>query len=141
MFRTPDGLTVSLQLLSPIGYPPWPTAFTELVQRYIDAPPATLWVPTAPAFTASKTTAWYDRAAYRDLYDLWALAEHGHITTEAAQLFARHGPTNRPPSPSVFRNPPSEDRWQRDLSGQLRLAITAAEALTGVREAWAAACS
>lgn len=46
VFRTPDGLTVRVQLLSPIGYPPLPTAFTELAQRYTDAPPATLRVPT-----------------------------------------------------------------------------------------------
>jgi hypothetical protein len=141
MFRTPDGLAVRVQLLSPIGYPPWPTAFTELAQRYTDSPPATLWVPTAPAFAASKTTAWHDRAASRDLYDLWALAEHGHITADAAQLFAQHGPTNRPPTPSLFRNPPPEDRWQPDLGGQLRLTITAANALAIVREAWAAVSS
>jgi hypothetical protein len=52
-FRTPDGLAVRVQLLSPIGYPPWPTAFTELAQRYTDSPPAMLWVPTAPAFAPS----------------------------------------------------------------------------------------
>lgn len=141
MFRTPDGLAVRVQLLSPIGYPPWPTAFIKLTQRYTDSPPATLWVPTESAFAASKSTAWYDRAASRDLYDLWALAEHGHITAAAAQLFSQHGPTGRPPSPSLFRKPPPEDRWQRDLGGQIRLTITAAHALATVREAWAAVSS
>jgi hypothetical protein len=96
-------------------------------------------VPTAPAFAASKTTAWYHRAAARDLYDLWTLATHSHFTTEAAELFARHGPTNRPPTPELFRTAPREDQWLRDLGGQLRLTVTAAHALTSVRDHWAMA--
>jgi hypothetical protein len=41
---------------------------TPAIQRYSDAPPAQLSIPTAPAFAASKTTAWFHRAAARDLY-------------------------------------------------------------------------
>ena len=101
--------------------------------------PARLTVPTAPAFAASKTTAWFHRAATRDLYDLWALATHGHLNTEAAELFARHGPTNQPPTPDLFRTAPNQDQWQRDLAGQLRLTVTATQALATVRDHWTTA--
>lgn len=47
ILTSPDGLTVRVQLLSSTGYAPWPTERRALVQRYRDAPPATLIVPTA----------------------------------------------------------------------------------------------
>lgn len=62
-----DGqLAVRIQLLDHVGYPPWPTEFHSIEQRYTDAGPATLRVPTAPAFAAWKTVAWHDRGAARD---------------------------------------------------------------------------
>jgi hypothetical protein len=137
--RTPDGVTVRLQLLDSLGYPRWPVHTVDLVQRYSDAPPARLTTPTPAAFAAWKTAAWFDRAAARDLYDLWALATIGQITAEAARLFVRYGPTNRPPDNGLFGKAPDEDRWRRDLGGQLRLEITAAEALEVVRVGWAEA--
>jgi hypothetical protein len=139
LLRSPDGLTVRLQLLDPIGYPNWPVHMVDLVQRYSDAPPARLMTPTPPAFAAWKTTAWFDRAAARDLYDLWALARIGQVTADAARLFVRFGPTNRPPDDSMFAEAPDEDRWRRDLGGQLRLDITAADALEVVKVKWAEA--
>lgn len=139
LLRTPDGLTVRLQLLDPIGYPRWPVHPVDLFQRYGDAPPARLTTPTPAAFAAWKTTAWFDRAAARDLYDLWALSTIGQLTPEAARLFIRHGPTNRPPDDNMFKAAPAEDDWRRDLGGQLRLEITAHEALEVVRTGWAEA--
>ncbi|MGH3611772.1 MAG: nucleotidyl transferase AbiEii/AbiGii toxin family protein [Pseudonocardia sp.] len=139
VLHTSDGLTVRIQLLSSTGYPTWPVERLSLRQRYRDAPPAQLTVPTSASFAAAKTIAWLDRAAARDLYDLWALAEHDHITAEAGRLFAQHGPTNRPPTTDLFRGAPDETRWRRDLGGQLRLTITAATALAVVRVRWAAA--
>ncbi|GAA1561910.1 hypothetical protein GCM10009789_13940 [Kribbella sancticallisti] len=139
LLRSPDGLTVRLQLLDPLGYPKWPVRTVDLVQRYSDAPPARLSTPTPPSFAAWKTTAWFDRAAARDLYDLWALAMIDLISPEAARLFVRYGPTNRPPDDSMFATPPDESRWRRDLGGQLRLEITAADALEVVRRNWAKA--
>lgn len=91
ILRSPDGLTVRLQLLDALGYPKWPVHEIDLFQRYSDAPPARLTTPTPAAFAAWKTTAWFDRAAARDLYDLWALATVGQLTPEAARLFIRHG--------------------------------------------------
>ncbi len=133
---SPDGLTVRVQLLGPTGYPPWPTERREIVPRYSDAPPATLTVLTLPAFVAAKTMAWIDRAASRDLYDLWQLTTRDAIDEEAARLFARHGQTGRPPTGELFRQAPDETRWRQELSGQTRLEITAAEALEAVREAF-----
>lgn len=138
VLRSPDGLAVRIQLLGEVGYAPWPVENRNLVQRYLDAPPARLAVPTPAAFAAWKTAAWHDRAAARDLYDLWALAQAGHITREGADLFARFGPTNRRPSNELFGNPPDEARWRRELGGQLRLHVSAAEALAVVRDRWAA---
>lgn len=133
---SPEGLTVRVQLLSPTGYPPWPTAPTPLVQRYTDAPPATLTVPTQAAFVAAKTTAWIDRATPRDLYDLWLLAQSGAIDEEAGRLFAQHGQTSKAPTEDLFATAPDEPRWRRELSGQTRLDVTAEGALKVVRQAW-----
>lgn len=132
----PEGTTVRVQLLSSTGYAPWPTERRPLVQRYSDAEPAALSVPTAPAFAAWKTSAWAHRATSRDLYDLWLLTRLGALTTDAAELFARFGPTNKPPSSALFTHAPDEQTWQRELAGQTHVEITANAALTYVRDTW-----
>lgn len=136
ILTAPDGTSVRIQLLSAIGYAPWPTERRKMVQRYSDAPPARLIVPTAASFAAWKTSTWIDRAASRDLYDLWLLAQIGAIDAEASVLFAKYGPTNNPPNARQLAHPPDEATWQRELAGQTRLAVTAADALAEVREAW-----
>jgi hypothetical protein len=136
VLTTADGISVRIQLLGQTGYPPWPVQQRPLVQRYSDAPSATLAVPTPPAFAAWKTVAWSDRAAPRDLFDLWTLASIDAIDSEAATLFARHGPTNKPPNKSFFVRPPDEAVWRRDVSSQTRLQVSAADALAVVRQAW-----
>ncbi|WP_342217374.1 nucleotidyl transferase AbiEii/AbiGii toxin family protein [Nocardia farcinica] len=108
-----------------------------LEQRYSDAPPAELFVPTLPAFAAAKTAAWHDRRAPRDLWDLWALAEIDGIDHAAAELYRRYGPTNKLPGPHDFDRPPTDSAWRSQLAGQTRLDISASEALRKVREAWA----
>lgn len=137
VLRSPDGVAVRVQLLRAVGFPQWPTRRVDLVQRYSDAPSATLVVPTAAGFVAAKTAAWHDRAAARDLWDLWALAVRGHLTEQAADLYARVGPTNRRPQPAAFNKAPTEDRWQREVGGQVRLSVTAVQALAVVRDGWA----
>lgn len=136
VLMTTDGINVRIQLLSGTGYPPWPTMSQKLVQRYSDAPPATLTVPTQAAFAAWKTSAWMDRAASRDLFDLWSLAQIHAIDGEAVDLFERYGPTNKRPGNRVFATAPDETAWRRDLGSQTQLKITAVEALTVVRDAW-----
>ena len=137
VLRTVDGVTVRVQLLDPTGQPAWPTERRTLAQRFSDAPPATLTVPTLPAFAASKTAAWHDRHTPRDLYDLWGLAALGALTTEAADLFARLGPTGHPPRPWMFSTPPTAADWTTQLGAQTRIAIGPGEALNVVRETWA----
>jgi hypothetical protein len=139
VLTTTDGVSVRVQLLGQTGYPLWPVQSCPLVQRYSDVLPATLVVPTRSAFAAWKTVAWGDRAAPRDLFDLWSLASIDAVDSEAAILFAKHGPTNKPPSKTLFVRPPEEVVWRRDLSSQTRLQVSAADALAVVRRAWQAA--
>jgi len=139
VLRTDDGLSLRLQLLNSDGYPRWPTEVRELVQRYGDASPATLPVPTLDSFVAWKTATWCDRGAARDLFDLWALAELGAIGQSASDLFVRFGPTGATPKGWMFDIGPTEEAWRGQLAGQTRLTVRASEALTTVREAWSAA--
>jgi len=134
--RTAEGLTVQIQLLSARDRIVWPSERRVLEQRYRDAPPAELSVPTLPAFAAGKTATWADRRAPRDLWDLWALSGIGAIDRIAVDLFQRFGPTNRPPSRRVFETPPADSEWTAQLAGQTRLTVSASEALAVVREAW-----
>ena len=132
----PHGVRLKVQLLRGEHYAAWPTERRAIHQRYSDAPEATLSVPTRASFTAWKTTTWADRRAPRDLWDLHALAGVGAIDRDALDLYRRHGPTNRAPSPDLFREPPSEQAWRAALAGQTRLSVTAAQALNEVRGAW-----
>jgi hypothetical protein len=108
-----DGLSVRIQLLSSRDRVVWPSERRVLVQRYTDAPTAELLVPTLPAFAASKTSTWADRHSARDLWDLWALNEVGSIDQQAADLYRRHGPTNRSPSARLFTKAPTDAEWRR----------------------------
>ena len=136
---TADGIAIQIQLLRGSRYEPWPTESRQIKQRYRDAPPAILRVPTRLSFAGWKTAAWMDRGAARDLYDLWALDKVGALNPESAALFARHGSTSSPPRSWMFKRAPSALEWQVQLAGQTRLTVTAAEALEAVRTAWAAA--
>jgi predicted nucleotidyltransferase component of viral defense system len=136
LLRPGDGRPMRLQLLSSRDRVLWPTERRNLVQRYTDAPPAELLVPTLPAFAASKTATWSDRHAARDLWDLWALSEIGAIDPVAAALFRRLGPTNKDPRAHVFRDAPTDADWHAQLAGQTRLTVSAKDALNAVRYAW-----
>lgn len=135
--RTDGGLSVKIQLLSSKDRTVWLAERRALDQRYRDAPPAQLTVPTRAAFAASKTATWHDRHASRDLWDLWALAGIGGIDDEAGELYRQHGPTGKPPGRHLFVTPPADRDWTAQLAGQTRLDVTAATALGIVRVAWA----
>jgi predicted nucleotidyltransferase component of viral defense system len=139
LLQVPDGTSIQVQLLSGTGYPDWPTEILDLHQRYTDAPPARLRVLTAEAFVASKVSAWLDRRAARDLYDLAALAQHGHITPAAVHCLSRHGARSTPPSVRVLGGPPSEAAWHQALAHQTRLNLSADEAMNAFKKAWSAA--
>lgn len=132
-----SGLQVQVQLIRHEGYPAWPTEVTEIRQRYSDAPPARLRVPTAPAFAAAKLSAWLDRRTSRDLYDMSALADHLLITKEAFELFTRSSSFARLPGPWAWTNLPSEKRWRSDLAHQVRLTSTPEDAARKAQAAWA----
>ncbi|WP_448629871.1 nucleotidyl transferase AbiEii/AbiGii toxin family protein [Cellulomonas soli] len=83
---TGTGAVIKFQLVDTSGRPPWPTVLEPILQRYPDAPPATLRVPTPDAAVAMKMSAWFDRRAERDLFDLWAMATRGLITPQALTL-------------------------------------------------------
>lgn len=80
----------------------------QVRRRYSDAPPARLRTLTAPGFAAAKLSAWMDRHAPRDLFDLWAMSERGLIDAAAVATFVRVGPTGNPPSGWVFEEVASE---------------------------------
>lgn len=130
------GVQVRLQVLRGEDYSAWPVERVAVEQRYSDAPPATLTVPTLGSFAGWRTAAWNERGAPRDLYDLWALAQVGALTPEAAELFARHGTTGHPPRSFMFATAPTQQSWLASLSGQTRLTITAEQALRAVRLGW-----
>ena len=65
---TDNGEAVRVQVIrADSGYRAWPTERRQIIQRYSDAPSATLIVPTRPAFVGMKASAWRDRHAARDL--------------------------------------------------------------------------
>jgi len=82
-----------------------------------------------------------DRRASRDLWDLAALAELAAFTPEAGSLFEQFGPLRRLPSESTIPGAPDQSTWERDLSHQTRLALTAEEARARVADAWSVLAS
>lgn len=115
VLRTDGGLSVRIQLLHREGYPHWPTEVLDIDQRYSDAPPARLRVLTAAAFGAAKLSAWLDRHASRDLYDLYAMAQRHLITAESVGLFTQHGPQTHLPGDWAWSKVPNPDQWRIDL--------------------------
>lgn len=133
---TRDGFQVRIQVLSTAEHRElagWPTELRSLWMRYADVPPVSLRVPTLAAFAAMKTTAWMDRAAARDLYDLAGLASLGALTADAARLVhevagwkvARYG----------FDRLPGFD-WQVQLGHQTGTLPSAQDCLDRVRAAY-----
>lgn len=128
------GVRIQIQLLRAEGFTGWPTEVVEIEQRYSDAPPAVLRVPTGAGFVASKLSAWHDREAPRDLYDLWAMAEVGMIDAEAAAVFGRVGPLTRASAVS-FARIPSPEEWNAALEHQCLVQVTAVKAAERVKTA------
>jgi predicted nucleotidyltransferase component of viral defense system len=127
---------IRVQLVDHDSYQ-WPWHSASIHQRYQGCPPATLKTLTSEGFAAAKTTAWCERNAPRDLYDLWAMASAGLITPAAAETFRRHGPTNQRPSPAIFpAEPPNEQEWRNALSHQCIPKVSPVEAYRTVVSTW-----
>ncbi|NUT19799.1 MAG: nucleotidyl transferase AbiEii/AbiGii toxin family protein [Hamadaea sp.] len=139
VLMTAEGIAIKVQLLSARGYTSWPVEMRQIEQRYLDARPATLQVPTISSFAGWKTDAWFARRASRDLYDLWALAERGAIDADAVAAYVKFGSTGGPPRPFMFSKAPTGRDWEESLAGQTRLEIGPEDALLVVRNAWASA--
>lgn len=134
-----EDIAIKIQLLDAKGYAKWPVEMRQIEQRYRDAQPATLQVPTITSFAGWKTDAWFARRASRDLYDLWALAERDAIDTDAVSAFVKFGSTGGPPRPFMFSKAPPRSEWEEALAAQTRLEVGPEDALHAVRNAWASA--
>lgn len=132
----PGRTRVQIQLLDGVGRPHWPTELATIEQRYADAPSAELRVPTIEAFAAMKLSAWYDRRAPRDLYDLYALHGIGAINDEAKELYRTLGPGVN--IPDLFVKASTQVEWDDALSHQCLPTVGPDEALNVVRDAWMA---
>ena len=132
----PSGPRLQIQLLPSDHYPAWPFERRELVQRYSDAGPANLLVPTFDAFVAWKTVTYMDRRAPRDLWDLAAIAEFRPFTPGAASLFAKFGPHRSLPTNATIPSAPDVASWSHHLAHQTRLTISAQQARDRVVRAW-----
>jgi predicted nucleotidyltransferase component of viral defense system len=135
LIRAGDGPTLRIQLLSAEDMFAWPAEPRPLDLRYSDTSDAILTVPTLPAFTAMKTSAWVDRHAERDLYDLAALAEIEAITQPAASLVAQA--TGVRVAPHMFDRLPTSMRWTEQLAHQLKELPDPHHCLRRVRDSYA----
>jgi len=132
----PSGVKIQIQVLPRNHYPDWPFEMVELEQRYSDAKPAVLSIPTRAAFVAWKTTTFFDRIAPRDLWDLATLATQGAFNSEAVTLYKKYGFSSQLPTSSTFPLAPLEANWIFELSHQTQLTITAEQARETVIRAW-----
>lgn len=96
-----------------------PTETRPVDLRYDDTPGTIpMTVPTLAGFAAMKLSAWEDRHAPRDLFDLAGLVTLGAFTGETAAIFIRL--TGRPADARSFRQLPEPTRsaWRDQLAHQ-----------------------
>ena len=141
VLTTGDDLRLPLQILSGAGDPPWPSEIRDIEQRYSEAPPARLRTYTAAGFAAAKLDAWISRRAARDLFDLWAMAHQGMITSAALDVFTRHGQLTSPPERWAFERLPTAAEWDDQLAHQTSITVSPKEAARVRAQAWATAAS
>jgi predicted nucleotidyltransferase component of viral defense system len=130
-----DGTAVRVQVIeADVGYRLWPTERRQLVQRFSDAPEVAMRVPTRRAFVAMKASAWRERQAARDLFDLRGLADIGAIDAEAVRLVSEAtGAAIVEPDFAVL---PRDLAWVDQLAHQTRDLSSAEECLSVVRAGW-----
>lgn len=120
---TGGGANVSVQLLPGAGaWAAWqrvPVERRDIDLRYDDTPGTVeLTVPTLEGFAAMKLSAWEDRTAERDLFDLAGLATLGAFNDRTADIFVQL--CARPPEPRNYRRLPATTRarWKDQLGHQ-----------------------
>lgn len=135
---------VQIQLINGVEYARWPTTTSTIIQRYLGMDDLRLTTFAPAGFVGAKTAAWCDttRNAPRDLYDLWALAERGHVNADAAEVFRKCGPTSSYPASWLLpKKPPSQNEWWDKLGHQGRVRVDPDQAFEVVQDAWAVATS
>ena len=119
---TVDNLEVNIQLAQwRHGWQTIPIVTEPVRLRYSDLPETVEFrVPTPSGFAAMKLMAWFDRHTPRDLYDLAALADIGHIDQAAVRLV--RSIAGYTPSTALERKVPRpvESSWQAELGHQTR---------------------
>ncbi len=115
------------------GWQKVPVEITEIFQRYSDAPRTKLCVPTFNGFVAMKASAWFDRHAARDLFDLEGLSRKGEVTENAKDLVQSlrgYRLTETMLEGRVTGN------WTQELAGQTKLTVSEEECLSRVLQWW-----
>jgi predicted nucleotidyltransferase component of viral defense system len=114
-------LTIRIQLVTlDASYRLYPTGRIPVMLRYEDLPVEIAFeCPTLEGAAAMKLNAWAERAAPRDLCDLYGLLRAGALTGEALRVAAD---ASRPIQPHQFHDDrmPSEEAWQAALGHQMR---------------------
>ncbi|MEZ5378647.1 MAG: nucleotidyl transferase AbiEii/AbiGii toxin family protein [Acidimicrobiales bacterium] len=115
-----DDLEVKVQFARRPEWQTIPVAIEPVQLRYSDLSPSVhLRVPTPSGFAAMKLMAWFDRHTPRDLYDLAALADAGHID-ETAVTLVRPIAGFTPGAANLERSVPRSvaSSWQTELGHQ-----------------------
>lgn len=131
------GLTVQVQIIRRrLEWTALPSEQTHVRLYYSDLPEtALLLAPSAESFGAMKLTAFIERKAPRDLFDLRGLAERGLLTEHTLELSRQL--LGRPLSPPEFDRTPGDEAWTIELAHQVADPGQPDDALRIVREALA----
>jgi hypothetical protein len=110
---------------------------TGVQLRYSDLPDTTSLVcPTLETFAGMKLSAWFDRHAPRDLYDLAGLAATGVLADPAvAEMFRAKHAVGIPLSEFARVPKRTGDAWVTELAGQVGELPPAEKCLERVRRA------
>lgn len=113
----------------------WEFAATAVELRYSDLPAtATLQCPTLATFAAMKLSAWFDRHAPRDLFDLGGLATLGVLADPAVQRIFREKMGVGIVASEFERLPKAAAAaWETELGAQVPSLPTAEACLQTVR--------
>ncbi len=132
-----DDLEVKVQFARRQEWQTIPVAIEPVQLRYSDLSPSVdLRVATPSGFAAMKLMAWFDRHTPRDLYDLAALADAGHIDELAVSL-VRSIAGFTPNADTLERKVPrsAESSWHTELGHQASDLASPDDCLGRVRRA------
>lgn len=131
-----EDLSIRIQLVpTDASYGRYPAGPLPVLLRYEDLPPTVdIVCPTREGATAMKLNAWAERAAARDLCDLYGLAQAGAITRDAIRV-ARSVSSALQRHTFAAEQMPSVEGWQAALGQQMRIVPDRQSAFEAVRSA------